>query len=239
MPATPVMRGTPTCTSGTTAANVTATEPTTAANDILIANLYIEADNAVTPPAGWSAAFGPAGLVMMAENNTASHAYRQYMYWIRRGAAAPSLIWTFLSAFRFISMASFSGAQLGGNPFSFAAFAMRDDIGSNIIPTVTGRTLYGNELAVWAANTFDGPTAWAPPSGFTERFDSSGFAQSWADLIVPNPTLVTAANATETPGPETASGMLVGLRPQEFMPKITSRPFPYKPGSSNVSPRGR
>lgn len=233
------MRGTPTCGAGGTATTATVAEPTTAVNDILIANLYIETDNAVTAPVGWSPAFGPTGLVVMAEANTVSHAFRQYMYWIRRRAVAPALTWSFASSFSFVSIASFSGALLGGNPFSFATFGVRDDTLTNIGPTVSGRTLYGNELAVWAANTFDGTTSWTPPTGFTERFDASGFAQSWADLIVPAPALVTATAATESPGPETQSGILLGLRPQEYMPAKTSRPFPYAPGSPNILIRGR
>lgn len=156
-----------------TAANITATEPSGAAqNDILIAFLYIESDTAVTAPSGWSNSFN--GTTMLAECNTASHDFRMYAYWIRRGASAPSYAWTHSSAFRGIVIVAYSGCVTTEQPFSFGVPVVRDDTTAATWPSTSGTTLTANELLVWAGLGFGMAGAGTPPTGYTEDVDASG-----------------------------------------------------------------
>lgn len=155
-----------------TAANLTLTEPASSAdNDIEIAVLYVEgvAGPAVTAPAGWSNTFN--GTTMQANITVGSDDFRLYLYWIRR-SGAPALQWTFTSTFRAGFIIGYSGCLTSGDPFSFGTTAVRDDTTANSFPAVSGTTLDANEMLVWFGGDFIGGTSSAPPTSFTERFDS-------------------------------------------------------------------
>lgn len=196
------------------AANITATEPASAAaDDILIAWLYIESDTAVTPPAGWTNTF--ATIAMLSECNTASDAFRLYAYWIRRGGSAPALGWTFASSFRGIYVAAYSGALASGDPFSFADHQVRDTTAARTIPNCSGTTVDANEMLVWGAGTFANPTGTTVPTGYTSRQAmSSTISLASADLIQAGAGAASSTGAAFTGGStETTGGQLVGLRP--------------------------
>lgn len=199
----------------TTAANVTATEPASAADgDIEIAWIYIESDTAITAPSGWSNSFGPLAVAMLSECNTASSAFRLYAYWIRR-SGAPSLAWTFASAFRGIYVAAYSGALAAGDPFSFADHQVRDTTAARTFPNCSGTTVDANEMQIWGSGTFANPTGTTMPTGYTSRqAQSSTVSLASGDLILAAAGAAVSSSAAYTGGStETAGAQLVGLRP--------------------------
>lgn len=203
---------------GATAANITGSEPTGAAlNDILIAILYIESDTAVTAPSGWTNTF--AGTAALAENNSASGAYREYAYWIRRGGSAPALAWTFSSSFRSLSIVAYSGAATSGDPFSFLSTAVRDDGTSSTYPSISGTTLVSNEMLIWMVESFNTPTgAITVPSGFIQRVVAPPTAANNTDAAEKAQAVAGATGAITgglyaSGGNGTTSALLVGLEP--------------------------
>jgi hypothetical protein len=196
-----------------TAANITASEPAGAAtDDIEIAFLYIESDNAVTAPSGWSNSFN--GTTMLSECNTASHAFRLYAYWIRRGGSAPALQWTFSSASRMIYVAAYSGALASGDPFSFGDHQVRDTTAASTYPNCSGTTSDASEMLVWAGGTFANPTSSTQPTGYTERQDTGVLGLCSAELVQAGAGAASSTGASYTGGSnETAAAQLVGLRP--------------------------
>lgn len=201
---------------GSAAANITGTEPTGAAeNDILVAHLYIESDTAVTAPSGWSNSFN--GATMLAECNTAGRAFRSYAYWIRRGASAPALTWTFLSSFRGLSIAAYSGALASGDPWSFGTTAVRDDETAATFPAVSGTTTDADEKLVWMGGDFIGGTASVPPTDFNERLDAG--AAPGGDLVAADKDQAAAGatgsitGASYTGSNGTTTALMGGLRP--------------------------
>lgn len=197
-----------------TAANITATEPASAAqDDVLIAWLYIESDTAVTAPSGWTNTF--ASVAMLSECNTASDAFRLYAYWIRRGGSAPALQWTFASSNRQIYVAAYSGARNSGDPFSFADHQVRDTTASKTFPDCSGTTLDANEMLVWGGGTFANPSGTTVPTGYTSRQAmSASISLASADLIQAGAGAASSASAVYTGGSnETTGAQLVGLRP--------------------------
>lgn len=197
-----------------TAANITATEPASAAaDDILIAFLYIESDTAVTPPAGWSNTFN--AVTMLCECDVGSSDFRMYGYWIRRTGSAPALQWTFASSFRGIYVAAYSGARNSGDPFSFADHQVRDTTAASTIPNCSGTTSDANEMLVWGAGTFANPSGTTQPTGFTTRQAMSATVSlASADVIQTVAGAASSTGASYTGGSnEPAGAMLVGLRP--------------------------
>lgn len=202
---------------GTTAANITGTEPAGgAANDVYCAGVYIESDTAITPPAGWSNTFN--GTTMLAECNNAGGAFRLYGYWIRRGGSAPALTWTFSSSFRALVIMAYSGALASGDPWSFGAPAVRDTAAASTYPAASGTTLDANEMLVWHAASFAGGTSSTPPTSFTERLDQgSGPGQDMcaaehAQVAAGATGSITGASYSGTVN-NTAAVLLAGLRP--------------------------
>jgi hypothetical protein len=208
-----------------TAANITASEPASAAtDDIEIAFLYIESDNAVTAPASWSNSFN--GTTMLSECNTASHAFRLYAYWVRRTGSAPALQWTFSSASRMIYVAAYSGALASGDPFSFGDHQVRDTTAASTYPNCSGTTSDANEMLVWAGGTFANPTSSTQPTGFTERQDTGVLGLCSADLIQAGAGAASSTGASYTGGSnETAAAQLVGLRPASAGGTTRGMPF--------------
>lgn len=201
--------------SGTgTAANVTGTEPAGAAqDDILIACLYIESDTAVTAPSGWTNTFD--GVAALNELEIGSSDYRQYLYWIRRGASAPALQWTFSSAFRGVSIAAYSGALTSGDPFSFCSLAERDNQSAATFPDISGTTDDANELLIWFGACFSNSSSGTQPTGFSERLDSAGLVWELADkaqAAAGGTGTVTGASYSGGSN-DPASVVMVGLRP--------------------------
>lgn len=147
--------------------------PGAALNDIEIAFHYQEADNAITPGSGWSSSFN--GTTLMAECNAAT-AFRMQGFWIRRGASAPDLNFIHASAFRFMTIAAFSGAITSGDPFSFGTFAVRDDATAKTWASTSGTTNSADELLVWGGFASDAGGAGTPPTGYTEHLDIIGGA---------------------------------------------------------------
>lgn len=215
---------------GSTAANITGTEPTGGAqDDIYVAHLYIESDTAVTAPAGWSNTFN--GTTMMAECNTATRAFRSYAYWIRRGASAPALQWTFSSSFRGLSIAAYSGALASGDPWSFGTTAVRDDTTAATFPAVSGTTSDADEKLVWMGGDFIGGSASTQPTGFTERLDAG--AAPGGDLVAADKDQAAAGatgsitGASYTGANGTTSSLMGGLRPAAV---ATGQPYIKRTG---------
>lgn len=196
------------------AANITGSEPAgAAADDILIASLYIESTTTITPPAGWSDSFN--GTTMVGEVSSAG-VFKQYLYWIRRGGSAPALQWLFSSAYRELVIAAYSGARASGDPFSFGDIELRDNAINAIWPDTSGVTSDANETLVWVGTNIAGGAASDQPTGFTERQDINATDTAWADkaqAAAGATGTVTGAQVTSgsTNGPHVS--MLVGLRP--------------------------
>lgn len=191
-------------------ANITGTEPTgTTVDDIMIACLYHESSATVTPPAGWTNVFN--GVTMF----TSTSDEWVNIYWIRRGASAPSFTWTFaLGGAAQITILSYSGALNTGDPFSFGVQAVRNDSTATTFPAVTGTTAVANEMLVWFSNNFNGVSTYTVPTGFTLRAtqvpDDTGAAEK-AQAVAGSTGSVTGGSWTATAG--TAISSMVGLRP--------------------------
>jgi len=211
--AAPAFRSLTTVTDAT-AANITGTDPAGAAeNDILRADLYLESDTAVTPPAGWSNDF--AGVPALAESNTASQEFRHYAYWIRRGASAPALTWTHASAYRGITIQAFSGAVTTEDPWSFLDNNVRDDTTAETYPDASGTTDTDDELLTWGGRFYTASSNGnTPPTGFAERQDGTGTAALLAD----NAQAAAGATGTvtgalfDTAANHPASSIMAGLK---------------------------
>jgi hypothetical protein len=198
-----------------TGTNITGVEPLgAAADDILVADLYIESTTTVTPPSGgWSDDFG--GTTMVNTLSTAGSEYKHYKYWIRRTGSAPALTWSFSSSWRQIALTAYSGALTSGNPWSFGAKAVRDDRTAQTFPAVSGTTSDNDELLVWSGENYNDAASNTPPTGFTERHDQGGADITIADLVQTSfggTGSVTGAVASGS-GSEPTSSMLAGLRP--------------------------
>ncbi len=167
--------------------SLTGTEPAgVVADDILIACSYREdglATATINPPAGWSNVFGPNTISALEAVTGTFSDWQSSWFWIRRGGSAPSYVWTAVggTGYEQITIAAFSGAVNTGNPFSFAAAAVRDDTAAATYPNVSGTTDQANEMLVWYGTQLVGDSSFTVPSGFTTRWSNSNTDTVYGD----------------------------------------------------------
>lgn len=193
---------------------ITATDPSgAAADDILIAHIYIETTATLTVPSGWSNTCN--GTTMKQINTATGKSYNHYLYWIRRGSSAPSYTWSWSgTTYCEVVVAAYSGALTSGDPFSFGTTAPKNNTTGSAYPDVSGTTLDANELLIWCGGSWDWGNPTLPSGGFTQRHSPSTSTIFLADKTQ------TAAGATGTiTGGSNSSGststttVMVGLRP--------------------------
>ena len=199
------VQGTP-----TTASSAVMTKPTgTAENDILIADLYVETDGAITLPSGWA-------QLDMAECNTSGSAFRHYMFWKRAGASEGSsytFSWTG-GVWRDWAIRSYQGALTTGNPFSFSANTEKDNMTGSAYPDISGTTTDADEMLVWGGGNYQVPSAHTPPTGFTEINDSSGADVYICEKVQASAGATGNVTGASYSGPaSTTTSILAGLRP--------------------------
>lgn len=195
---------------------VTGSEPASAAtDDIFRADLYIESDNAVTAPTGWSNSFN--STTALAEANNSGNEFRHYSYWIRRGGSAPSFAWTWTGTlFCGVLITAYSGALASGDPWSFLNPTVRDDTAGATYPNTSGTTSDANELLTWAGMTFSTPTNGIVPTSpaFTERVDAvTGYESGDVAQAGAGATGTVSGAQYGGGGNKPASSILAGLRP--------------------------
>lgn len=153
---------------GSSAANLTITKPTgTAADDILIMNLYTEGGPppTMTPPTGWTELTG-AGTT----NTVSTPDMRQQVYWLRAGGSEPAdYTWTFAESWRAGQISAYSGGITTGDPtdpesVNAAAAADTAPIATAITTTVA------DTMVLYLHDCFDTRTV-TPPTGMTERVE--------------------------------------------------------------------
>lgn len=140
----------------------TLTEPASAAqNDVFISLAVCDtASSSLGIPSGWTSIYSGA---------TAT--YRYNLCWIRRGASAPSLVWTMsTSAYREVYILAYSGVTTSGNPYETSADGgtTASDSTAADPPSVTTSTANDWVIALgidWSGSA----TAWTAPSGYTIR----------------------------------------------------------------------
>lgn len=167
-----------------TANGFTAAEPASAAlNDVFIALAFCgQASTTLGIPSGWtSLASGNAGTD-----------YRYNLAWIRRGASAPSLVWTMsTSAYRAVHLLAYSGCITTGNPyeaFSNGGTTANDTTSLNP-PSVT--TLSANSFVICGGVDYSGANfVWTAPTGYTKRSEDVSGQQY--DGVLAEKKIVTA-----------------------------------------------
>jgi hypothetical protein len=125
--------GTPTRAGFGLGTNVTGTEPSgTAQDDILVAAFFLDNDGgAPTPPASWNTLTGSPQL-------SVDSLFQGGVYWIKRGASAPSLTWTWDgdSVYREVIISAWRGVD-GTSPINQSAVTTSGNRGTPDGPAVT------------------------------------------------------------------------------------------------------
>lgn len=138
---------------------------------VILAFLYVETTQAVTPAAGFLEA--PDSPVVV----TGAHAHDMHIYWKRATAGdtgnyaftvAAGLAWRLGVALRF------TGVVETGNPFDVTASAIKTTTTTGATPAVSDTTTGPDRLWVWSASYFNGDATCTPPGTTTERADVSG-----------------------------------------------------------------
>lgn len=151
--------------------NTTGSEPSgAAADDILIATLYIENDITVTPPAGWT---------QIAFVDSTTQTYDFGVWWIRRGGSAPALTWSHNNAPTQLNIAAYSGCITTGDPQDATASTNQGTDASAEGTAIT--TANANSMLVYVLSKWDWGRTATPPSGMNERVD--GTANYLADVL--------------------------------------------------------
>jgi hypothetical protein len=191
--------------SGTTSTTAAIAVPTgAAADEVMLAFIYIESTTAITPPSGFT-------LVDRA-SNTGAGANDLAVYWKRcTGADSGTYSFSFSSSYREAACCRFSGCITSGNPYDVVGKAAASSSPGGVTPASSNTTTVVDTLQVFAATNFNG-SPWTPPTSYTERVDSS------ADLTVA--TLAQAAIGASGSITATCSGqnagscsMLIALKP--------------------------
>ena len=149
--------------------SVTVVKPSgTVENDILLACLYLENQEAVTPPSGFAELTGAGGTQVGYTPD-----YDVHIFWKRAGASEPAnytFSWT-TSNWRTIWMARCDGTIASGDPTdpeSFLASAT-----SSLSMTAPGVTTTVDDTLILFCGTNGDSRTVTPPSGMTERIEFS------------------------------------------------------------------
>lgn len=156
-----------------TAANTTVAKPAgTLDNDIMIAAIYVEADQALTVPAGWT---------QILDIDHAAATFDCWIYWKRAAGEGASWTWSHGSTWQMGAVASYIGCKDTGDPQDAAATSNQ---GTSTTGTATGlTTVTDNAMLVGVFASFEGISAQAAgPSSMTERFDAGNEDIYWADV---------------------------------------------------------
>ena len=159
------------------AANLSLTLPTpVAADDVMIAHIYIEASAmSITPPSGW------AEITPAAESTGSVHAQR--LFWVRAaGGETGSVSFTHASAFRGGYISRYTGCVTTGSPLETPAgtSAAGTSVSGTTAPAVSDTTTGTYRLLIYGGMNFSTGGTWTPPTGFTERFESGSELGSFA-----------------------------------------------------------
>lgn len=180
------------------------------AGDIVLVHLYVEAlAAAITPPTGFSeitftpapGGFGTAGWDSM-----------QRVYW-KRATGADTGTYTFAHPSVWTSGAAtrYSGCVATGTPVEVLGSAWRAS-DATVTPAVSGTTLGANRLLVWGG--LSGlSVSWAPPAGFTERFDSGGTGEIGVATLAQLAAGATGSLTGTASAASAQSATLLGLLP--------------------------
>lgn len=197
--------------------------------DILRVDLYVETDNAVTVPSGWT-------QMALAEANVAGDDYRHYAYWKRASGEGASWTWSWTgSTGRSARAVAYLGARASGDPWSFIDSQVRDTTAAATYPAVSGTTLDADELLTWCGGMYQNPSAHTPPTSFTEIEDTSGdtlYLTEKAQATAGATGSITGASYTGTNGPTTV--ILAGLRPVATTQSDHSASYPNRTRESEI-----
>ncbi len=141
---------------------------------IVLAALYVETTQAVTPPTG-------AGTWLEAPDSpvvvTGAHAHDLRIFWKRATTSdsgnyaftiAAGLAWRMGVALRFDACAT------TGNPFDVTNSAIKTTTTNGSTPAVSDTTTGADRLWVWVASFYNGDATCTPPTGYAERVDIAG-----------------------------------------------------------------
>ena len=145
-----------------TSANI-AVPAGTAANEVVLAFIYLESSGSITPPAGFS---------LVDRATTSNHDLA--VYWKRcTGTDAGTYNFTIPSTYREASAVRFTGCITSGNPYDVVGKASATSSPGGVTTAVSNTTTVADTLQVFAGTNFNG-SPWTPPTGYTERVDASG-----------------------------------------------------------------
>lgn len=140
---------------------------------IVLAFLYVETTQAVTPPTGagtWAEA--PDSPVVV----TGAHAHDMHIYW-KRATGADSGNYAFVIAaglaWRMGVALRFAGCVDSGNPFDVTNSAIKTTTTTGATPAVSDTTTGPDRLWVWAASFYASDATCTQPSTYTERAEVS------------------------------------------------------------------
>lgn len=179
---TPLVTGAPTHTPATVlaaASSITVAVPGGVNTyDVLIAYLYLETTNTVTPPNGWT--------LKDTVSVTGAEAHTLRVFWHRaqaRESGVYQFTWTGAAVCEII-VARHTCIATQGDPFDATNIAARSS-DSTVTPGVSVTTLGPDRLLCWAATAFNGGAFTGPP-GFAVD-SSSTFVVAAAHLAQPDP----------------------------------------------------
>ena len=125
-------------------------------DDVMIANIYVEDDVAVTAPGGWS---------LIAQLDHPSSTYDIWVYWKRASGEGASYTWTHANTWRNGMISSFSGCITTGDPQDATATNANGTASPEVSADLT--TVTNDAMAVVASGAFT-TNNWSIPSGWSE-----------------------------------------------------------------------
>lgn len=140
-----------------------------AANDVILAYVYVDGSNpTISPPTGFTElAFAPAP-------STASPQMMVHVYWKRAtGADTGTYTFTHVAASTQGIALRFTGAITTGTPVEVLGSAANATSAATT-PAVTGTTSQPSEMLVWVSAVFNSSTWSTLPSGFTAAANTNG-----------------------------------------------------------------
>lgn len=219
---------------------VTITKPTGTVNDdIMVCFFYVETDNAVTHPDGWSDAFETV------DNNGATYAHRLYVYWKRASGEGADYTFTWTgNVWQEAIIVSYSGCITTGSPIDNSTSgkvesATVDQSGNNpdIFPTLSFSTnVADTELIYFCQTSVSLPATCDPSSGFGEIGQVSEMEIADKDQVSIGATgnVVSTVSGTGSNGMGSTSAIMVALKPPAAL-TIEQEGFRWRNDDGNES----
>ncbi len=162
-------------TGGASGNGITVTKPTGVVdNDILVAFLYIESDDAITPPSGWT-------QKVLAEQNGGGEAHRLYCYWKRAASDGANYSWNWASsAWNSGGIRAYSGCPVAGDPFDVTTSGVAGSA-SVTSPAVSLTTTVTDCKLIFSVASFSSSTWTSTPASFINSLLPSGGDQRSLD----------------------------------------------------------